>query len=289
MNPLRQLESRLESALIRDRRRFQRRLQSLRRNRPSEQFEQQCDQLARPSMNPREFGGSGRTNCPVPAFNNRCRSWKSERRSRPNCFVARRLLSPAKPVPANRPNCLKSLWRQGSAGKGSIGHTQPRRIAAQAIASRLAEELQVPLGQQVGYKIRFADRTNPRTYVKLMTDGILLAETQSDRFLDQYQLIILDEAHERSLNIDFLIGYLKQLLPQRPDLQLIITSATIDAKRFSEHFADAEGPAPVIEVSGRTYPVEVRYRPMEEAEDEDLSPTDAIVQAIQEVATERSR
>ncbi|MPS47981.1 ATP-dependent RNA helicase HrpA [Methylobacillus sp.] len=141
---------------------------------------------------------------------------------------------------------------------GLIGHTQPRRIAARSVASRIAQELKSPLGEAVGYKVRFNDRLSETTYIKLMTDGILLAETQGDRFLNAYDTIIIDEAHERSLNIDFLLGYLKQLLPRRPDLKVIVTSATIDAERFSRHFNGA----PVIEVSGRTYPVEIRYRPL---------------------------
>lgn len=141
---------------------------------------------------------------------------------------------------------------------GLIGHTQPRRIAARSVASRIAQELQSPLGQAVGYKVRFNDKLSESSYIKLMTDGILLAETQGDRFLNAYDTIIIDEAHERSLNIDFLLGYLKQLLPKRPDLKVIVTSATIDAARFSIHFNNA----PVIEVSGRTYPVEIRYRPL---------------------------
>lgn len=147
--------------------------------------------------------------------------------------------------------------------RAMIGHTQPRRLAARAVASRLAEELASRVGERVGFKIRFTDATNPETLVKLMTDGVLLAETQSDRFLDQYDALIVDEAHERSLNIDFLLGYLRQLSGRRPDLKLIITSATIDPQRFAEHFADEHGPAPIVEVSGRTYPVEMRYRGME--------------------------
>lgn len=141
---------------------------------------------------------------------------------------------------------------------GLIGHTQPRRIAARSVATRIAQELQSPLGEVVGYKVRFNDKLSEGSYVKLMTDGILLAETQGDKFLNAYDTIIIDEAHERSLNIDFLLGYLKQLLPKRPDLKVIVTSATIDADRFSKHFNGA----PVIEVSGRTYPVEIRYRPL---------------------------
>jgi len=144
---------------------------------------------------------------------------------------------------------------------GLIGHTQPRRIAARSVASRIAQELNSPLGEVVGYKVRFNDKLSESSYIKLMTDGILLAETQGDKFLNAYDTIIIDEAHERSLNIDFLLGYLKQLLPKRPDLKVIVTSATIDADRFSSHFNGA----PVIEVSGRTYPVEIRYRPLGKA------------------------
>jgi len=171
---------------------------------------------------------------------------------------------------------------------GIIGHTQPRRIAARSIAARLAEELDSPLGQHVGFKVRFTDTTKAETYVKLMTDGILLAETQGDRFLNAYDTIIIDEAHERSLNIDFLLGYIKRLISKRRELKLIITSATIDAERFSRHFAclATDRPAPVIDVSGRTYPVEMRYRPLD-AEEEDTDEMDeqkAILQTIDELA-----
>ncbi|HCZ14886.1 MAG TPA: ATP-dependent helicase, partial [Candidatus Accumulibacter sp.] len=152
----------------------------------------------------------------------------------------------------------------GRGSAGLIGHTQPRRIAARSTAARIAQELQSEVGRLVGYKIRFSDRTSPDAFVKLMTDGILLAETQGDAWLERYDTLIIDEAHERSLNIDFLLGYLKQLLPRRRDLKLIITSATIDAERFSQHFDDA----PVIEVSGRLHPVELRYRPLQKVEDE---------------------
>src|SRR5690242_17991177 len=151
----------------------------------------------------------------------------------------------------------------GRGRKGMIGHTQPRRIAARSVAERIAEELGTELGDLVGYQVRFTDRTSKRSRVKLMTDGILLAELQRDRQLRRYDTIIIDEAHERSLNIDFLLGYLKRLLPKRPDLKLVITSATIDPDRFARHFADSSGrPAPLVAVSGRTYPVEVRYRPL---------------------------
>ena len=161
---------------------------------------------------------------------------------------------------------------------GQIAHTQPRRLAARSVASRIAQELNTPLGENVGFKVRFSDKSREETYVKLMTDGILLAETQTDRFLNRYDTIIIDEAHERSLNIDFLLGYIKQLLPRRPDLKVIITSATIDTDRFSQFFDNA----PVIEVSGRTYPVEVRYRPLEE----EGTMVDGILSAVDELMLE---
>lgn len=169
---------------------------------------------------------------------------------------------------------------------GTIGHTQPRRLAARSVASRISEELNSELGQQVGYQVRFTDQVSDNTLIKLMTDGILLAEIQQDRFLNQYDTLIIDEAHERSLNIDFLLGYLKHILPKRPDLKLIITSATIDVERFSRHFDNA----PVIEVSGRTYPVEVCYRPLTEINEDDEEASKeqdiSIQQGIANVLTE---
>lgn len=162
-----------------------------------------------------------------------------------------------------------------------IGHTQPRRIAASSVAKRIAEELKTPLGEVVGYKVRFQDRLQKGASVKLMTDGILLAETQSDPLLKAYDTLIIDEAHERSLNIDFLLGYLKEILPRRPDLKVIVTSATIDADRFAQHFASRKGPAPVLMVSGRLYPVEVRYRPFEDSKDTDLNTS--IADAVDEL------
>jgi ATP-dependent helicase HrpA len=167
----------------------------------------------------------------------------------------------------------------GRGVRGTIGHTQPRRIAARSVAERIAEELGTELGTTVGYKVRFTDRSREDTLVKVMTDGVLLAEIQNDRSLLQYDTVIIDEAHERSLNVDFLLGYLRQLLPRRPDLKLVITSATIDPQRFSRHFDDA----PVIEVSGRTYPVEVRYRPFEPDE---ADQTQAVCDAAAELGAE---
>ncbi|WP_328675339.1 ATP-dependent RNA helicase HrpA [Streptomyces sp. NBC_00322] len=169
----------------------------------------------------------------------------------------------------------------GRGVRGMIGHTQPRRIAARTVAERVAEELRTPLGEAVGWKVRFTDQVGGDTFVKLMTDGILLAEIQTDRELRAYDTIIIDEAHERSLNIDFLLGYLAQLLPKRPDLKVIITSATIDPERFSRHFSEA----PIVEVSGRTYPVEVRYRPLleDESEESDRDQITAICDAVEEL------
>lgn len=165
---------------------------------------------------------------------------------------------------------------------GKIGHTQPRRVAARTVAHRIAEELGVKLGESVGYQVRFTDQSSDATHIKVMTDGILLAETQNDRFLEEYDTLIIDEAHERSLNIDFLLGYIKRILPKRPDLKVVITSATIDVERFSNHF----GKAPVIEVSGRTFPVEVLYRPPEahsKSEDSDELMYLGVLDALQEI------
>ncbi len=174
----------------------------------------------------------------------------------------------------------------GIGARGLIGHTQPPRLAARSVATRLAQELKTQVGAGVGVKIRFHDKSTADSWVKLMTDGILLAESQSDPYLNAYEAIIIDEAHERSLNIDFLLGYLKQLLPRRPDLKLIITSATIDAERFAEHFTVDGKKAPVIEVSGRLYPVEVRHRPVEDIDkkDDERDLYDAIVDAADELA-----
>lgn len=179
------------------------------------------------------------------------------------------------------PKIALAMGRGRVNGGGLIGHTQPRRIAASSVAKRIAEELKTPLGEVVGYKVRFQDRLSKGASVKLMTDGILLAETQSDPLLKAYDTLIIDEAHERSLNIDFLLGYLRELLPRRPDLKIIVTSATIDAERFAMHFESAKGPAPVLMVSGRLFPVEQRYRPFEESREYDLN--NAICDAVDEL------
>ncbi|WP_288790490.1 DEAD/DEAH box helicase, partial [uncultured Enterobacter sp.] len=204
----------------------------------------------------------------------------------------------------------KICMELGRGVKGLIGHTQPRRLAARTVANRIAEELQTEPGGCIGYKVRFSDRVSDNTMVKLMTDGILLAEIQQDRLLMQYDTIIIDEAHERSLNIDFLLGYLKELLPRRPDLKIIITSATIDPERFARHFSPSYVPGkgivdenlsaeereiaeailpddapPIIEVSGRTYPVEIRYRPLDE---EDYLSDDEIEEQLKNDASKLS-
>ncbi len=196
----------------------------------------------------------------------------------------------------------KMCLELGLAENGQIGHTQPRRLAARTVAERIASELDVELGQEVGFQVRFTSDTGPQTKIKVMTDGILLAEIRRDPLLKKYSTLIIDEAHERSLNIDFILGYLKRILPRRPDLKVIITSATIDTERFSNHFAADESlaqlePAPVIEVSGRTFPVEIRYRPLnqppgqsgdtdEDELEEDRDPLDAVCDAVLELAQE---
>jgi ATP-dependent helicase HrpA len=185
------------------------------------------------------------------------------------------------------PKILLAMGRGvGAGGAGLIGHTQPRRIAASSVAKRIAQELGTPLGEHVGFKVRFQDRLSAGATVKLMTDGILLAETQTDPLLRAYDTIVIDEAHERSLNIDFLLGHLRQILPRRPDLKVIVTSATIDAERFARHFATKDAPAPVIQVSGRLFPVEQRWRPFEESREYGLN--DAIGDAVDELWREGS-
>ena len=170
---------------------------------------------------------------------------------------------------------LPKLCLEAGLGRdGMIGHTQPRRLAARSVAARVAEEMRCKLGEQVGYQVRFGDQTNDQTLIKLMTDGILLTETRSDRYLNRYDVILIDEAHERSLNIDFLLGYLRQLQAKRPDLKIVITSATIDAEKFAEHFSDEHGAAPIVNVEGRGYPVEIRNLPWEQVCENDSASYD---------------
>ncbi|MEH3054003.1 MAG: ATP-dependent RNA helicase HrpA, partial [Patulibacter minatonensis] len=181
----------------------------------------------------------------------------------------------------------KMLLELGRGIEGQIAHTQPRRIAARSVAERIASELGTELGHAVGYAVRFDDRSGEDTLVRLVTDGLLLAEIQHDPLLRRYDTIVVDEAHERSLNIDFLLGVLHQILPRRPDLKLVITSATIDTQRFADHFASADGtPAPIVEVSGRTFPVEVRYRPPIDEDGNDVDEADAIAEAVDDLLQE---
>src|SRR3954467_3766962 len=179
----------------------------------------------------------------------------------------------------------KMCLELGRGVRGAIAHTQPRRIAARTVAERIADELKVPIGEAVGFAVRFSDRSSEDTLVRVMTDGLLLAEVKRDPLLRRYDTVIVDEAHERSLNIDFLLGVVKRILPRRPDLKLIITSATIDPQRFARHFGDA----PVVEVSGRTYPVEVRYRPVVDPDDSSSDPDRDQVDAIGDAAEELMR
>jgi ATP-dependent helicase HrpA len=283
INTLQQLEKILDTAMLSDQFPLRRRLQSLRKqadikpeqlNRLQSQINASVDRRA-----------LRQKNIPIPEFEN-------------DLPVIDRREEIAKAISENQVIILSGETGSGKTTQlpkiclalgrgvaGMIGHTQPRRIAARTVATRIAEELKSELGEVVGYKVRFHDQVKAESsYVKLMTDGILLAETQNDKFLNQYDTIIIDEAHERSLNIDFLLGYLKQLLPKRPDLKVIITSATIDTTRFSEHFNNA----PVIEVSGRTFPVEIRYRPPMGDDDEQrgYDMVHGIVEAVDELCRE---
>lgn len=284
---LHELMRQIPECMLRDQHRlrmgFQRVQQMLRTNRPADRL---ISGLAAEVERSRGWRAQRQANLPTPAYP-------------ANLPVVEKKDEVAQAIAANQVIILcgetgsgkttqlpKICLELGRGVAGMIGHTQPRRIAARSVAMRIAEELNSPLGQAVGYKIRFADKLSENTYIKLMTDGILLAETQGDRFLEQYDTIIIDEAHERSLNIDFLLGYLKQLLPKRPDLKVIITSATINPEHFSRHFNNA----PIVMVSGRTYPVEVRYRPIlaqEDDPDED-EPTlqEAILSAVDELSRE---
>ena len=262
----------LDGAMTRDRGRFLRKLRELRGERTTpEQLAALADEIAA-SIAKREARTAA---LPKPAFPEELPV--SAKRNEIAAAVARHqvVIVCGETGSGKTTQLPKICLELGRGAAGLIGHTQPRRIAARTVANRISHELGSPLGKVVGFKIRFQDHVSDEAYVKVMTDGILLAETQTDRMLAAYDTLIIDEAHERSLNIDFLLGYARQLLPKRPDLKLVITSATIDAERFSKHF----GAAPVVEVSGRLYPVEVRYRPLkvdpEKEDEEDL--TDAIL------------
>ncbi|WP_182906734.1 ATP-dependent RNA helicase HrpA [Microbispora sp. H13382] len=283
MNTLADLQARLPDLMLRDRRRLRRRLDGMRRVR---------DRAARQSV-VEEIAGD------VEAAERRVAARRAavpDLRYPPELPVSRHkddllaairdhqvVIVAGETGSGKTTQIPKICLELGRGVHGLVGHTQPRRIAARTVAERIAEELSIELGEAVGYKVRFTDHSSDGTLVKLMTDGILLAEMQTDPLLLQYDTLIIDEAHERSLNIDFILGYLKQLLPKRPDLKVVITSATIDPERFARHFAGLGGePAPVIEVSGRTYPVEVRYRPVDEDDDQ----TQAIVDAVDELCAE---
>ncbi len=280
------LKEQLGECLIRDRHRLRRQLDNLvrRRRQGHEVAEALADVAARIDKS-RRLAQARRASLPVPDYP-------------PDLPISARLEEIRELI---RNNQVMVLCGETGSGKstqlpkicldigrgvfGRIAHTQPRRIAARSLASRISSELGRELGTAVGYKVRFHDKVSEHTHIKLLTDGMLLAEIQQDRWLNEYDTIILDEAHERSLNIDFLLGYLKQLLDRRPDLKLIVTSATIDPRKFSRHFGDA----PIIEVSGRTYPVEVRYRPPEEDEEGGGERGDATQQAILDAVDELSR
>lgn len=250
------LRSRLDGLTIRDAAHFGRRLKQLRDGRP-----QQLRQLGEQLTAAEAVVAARRA--AVPAISYPDLPVSDRRDEIAEAIRAHQVVVVAGATGSGKTTQLPKICLEIGRGiRGMIGHTQPRRLAARTVGQRIADELSVPLGDAVGYSVRFTDRVSDRTLVKLMTDGILLAEIQRDRRLLRYDTVILDEAHERSLNIDFLLGYLRQLLPRRPDLKLIITSATIEPQRFAAHFG---GGAPIIEVSGRTYPVEIRYRPLEVA------------------------
>jgi len=276
------LHNRLLECPIRDRAALTRRLQSLRRRwREGQPFDRALEQLTVELDAAAARLRERRATLPNPMFDDRL-PINAHREAIAAAIRQHQVIVLCGETGSGKTTQLPKICLSlGLGAAGLIGHTQPRRIAARSVAARIAAELGTPLGGQVGYKVRFSDRIGPETLVKLMTDGILLAETQSDRWLDQYEVIIIDEAHERSLNIDFLLGYLKRLLPRRPDLKVIITSATIDPERFSRHFDHA----PIIEVSGRTYPVEVCYRPLLAAEEDerDRDLPQAVLDAVDEV------
>jgi ATP-dependent helicase HrpA len=293
----RELHRRLPALMFRDQRRLQRRLDGVRRLRDPER---RAAALAEISADvDRAEARLASRRAAVPAVSYPAQLPVSERRDDIAAAIRdHQVVIVAGETGSGKTTQLPKICLELGRGiSGLIGHTQPRRLAARTVADRIADELGTELGDVVGYKVRFTDQVGDRSLVKLMTDGILLAELQNDRMLRQYDTLIIDEAHERSLNIDFILGYLKQLLPRRPDLKVVITSATIETDRFAQHFADADGrPAPVVEVSGRTYPVEVRYRPLvevteaEEPDDADeenvRDQIQAIGDAVEELAAE---
>ncbi|MER7333132.1 MULTISPECIES: ATP-dependent RNA helicase HrpA [unclassified Micromonospora] len=301
-DPARELHRRLRPLMFRDQRRLQRRLDGVRRLRDPQRRDEALAEIAADVARAEARLESRRAAVPVVTYP--AQLPVSERKDDIAAAIRdHQVVIVAGETGSGKTTQLPKICLELGRGiNGLIGHTQPRRLAARTVADRIAEELGTELGDVVGYKVRFTDQVSDRSLVKLMTDGILLAELQTDRMLRQYDTLIIDEAHERSLNIDFILGYLKQLLPRRPDLKVIITSATIETERFARHFAgpptdDAPDgvPAPVVEVSGRTYPVEVRYRPLVEmAEGEDDGEDEenvrdqiqAIGDAVEELAAE---
>jgi ATP-dependent helicase HrpA len=265
------LRRRIDAVMLRDRRRLGRRLDGLRRTRDASAKDHQLRRLVDDVARAEKRIAARRDSLPLITYPDLPVSARRD-------DIAAAIRDHQVVVVAGETGSGKTtqipkiLLELGRGITGQIGHTQPRRIAARAVADRVAEELGVDVGEAVGYQVRFTDHSSERTLVKVMTDGVLLAEIQNDRLLERYDTIVIDEAHERSLTIDFLLGYLKEILPRRPDLKVVVTSATIDTTRFAEHFAGSDGrPAPVVEVSGRTYPVEVRYEPygVEDADDRD--------------------
>ncbi|MFG1887908.1 ATP-dependent RNA helicase HrpA [Micromonospora sp. NPDC049051] len=301
-DPVRELHRRLRPLMFRDQRRLQRRLDGVRRLRDPQRRESALDEIAADVARAEAVLEHRRAAVPVITYP--AQLPVSERRDDIAAAIRdHQVVIVAGETGSGKTTQLPKICLElGRGVTGLIGHTQPRRLAARTVADRIAEELGTELGDVVGYKVRFADQVSDRSLVKLMTDGILLAELQTDRMLRQYDTLIIDEAHERSLNIDFILGYLRQLLPRRPDLKVIITSATIETERFARHFAgpptadEPDGvPAPVVEVSGRTYPVEVRYRPLVEVAEGDDDGEDeenvrdqiqAIGDAVEELAAE---
>ncbi|MFI2648355.1 ATP-dependent RNA helicase HrpA [Micromonospora fulviviridis] len=294
---VRDLHRRLSALMFRDQRRLQRRLDGVRKLRDPQRRESALAEIAADVA--RAEARLAARRAAVPAVTYPAQLPVSERKDDIAAAIRdHQVVIVAGETGSGKTTQLPKICLElGRGVTGLIGHTQPRRLAARTVADRIAEELGTELGDVVGYKVRFTDQVGDNSLVKLMTDGILLAELQTDRMLRQYDTLIIDEAHERSLNIDFILGYLRQLLPRRPDLKVVITSATIETDRFAKHFADAEGnPAPVVEVSGRTYPVEVRYRPLvevSEAEEEDEADEEnvrdqiqAIGDAVEELAAE---
>ncbi|MFC4144972.1 ATP-dependent RNA helicase HrpA [Micromonospora mangrovi] len=291
---VRELHRRLPALMFRDQRRLQRRLDGVRRLRDPQRREAALAEIGADVDRAEARLASRRA--AVPTITYPAQLPVSERRDDIAAAIRdHQVVIVAGETGSGKTTQLPKICLELGRGiTGLIGHTQPRRLAARTVADRIAEELGTELGDVVGYKVRFTDQVGDNSLVKLMTDGILLAELQTDRMLRQYDTLIIDEAHERSLNIDFILGYLKQLLPRRPDLKVVITSATIETDRFARHFPDADGrPAPVVEVSGRTYPVEVRYRPLVEVTEEDEADEEnvrdqiqAIGDAVEELAAE---